>query len=366
MLNFIRIFRGSKCSPGGHSITPACRTLRLIASTTSVGLIATATCLGQEPAQQIQPATTITTAASHPTLDLRAYLNSPFNPADESSSPSSSSISGAAEADENAITDRLSHLALASDSNQPPPRRTYGKPHYADSSHNADGSNKWGFQVGGGFTLPIGGTHAYLTTSYDFQAAGGRNFSNKFRVFAEFDWHNFGFQTATLNNLLATYNKEILQYNLSNPGANIPLLTALGGTSHVWSFTVDPAYTFLQHEKFGSYVRGGVGFYHKTANFYTPSIGYYCDPYYGCYQYAANQTIDKYTSNAVGFEGGFGFTYRPSRFAGESFYAEGRYVFMNNSARPYSEGSSTSNYYNVFPQNSAKTTFIPVTFGLRF
>ena len=169
-----------------------------------------------------------------------------------------------------------------------------------------------------------------------------------------------------MNTLLRTYNKEILIFNIQNPGNPIPLLTSLGGTSHVWSFTINPMYNIMQSEKAGVYVIGGVGFYHKTANFTIPSVGVYCDPYYGCYQYAANQSIDKYTSNAVGFNGGFGFTYRPSRFAGERFYAEGRYVFVNNQPRPYSEGTSASSYYNVFPQNSAKTTYIPVTFGIRF
>jgi hypothetical protein len=339
-------------------MTSASRALRFIASATFVGLIASATCLAEQPteqpaqpaAQQIQPA-----SSSHPTLDLHAYLNTPLNSAEASSS--SSSMAEAASSDEAAATERLSHLSLASDK-QPPPRRTYGQPHYSDSTHNADGSNKWGFLVGAGFNLPVGGSHGDITTGFDFQGAGGRFFSKKFGVVAEFDWHHFGIDTGTLNRLLVIYN--------STCGVTSCGLTALGGTSHMWDFTIDPIYNFYQSEKFGSYIRGGVGFYHKTANFTIPSIGVYCDPYYGCFQYAANQTIDKYTSNAFGVEGGVGFTYRPSRFAGESFYAEGRYVFSDNSPRPFSRGSSTSNYFNVFPQNSDRTTIIPITFGLRF
>src|SRR6202044_1638369 len=101
------------------------------------------------------------------------------------------------------------------------------------------------------------------------------------------------------------------------------------------------------------------GFYHKTANFTVPTTGTYCDPYYGCYQYAANQTIDKYTSNAAGFNGGMGLTYKPSRFAGERFFAEVRYVFMDNSPR----AASNTNYY---PPNANQTYYVPITFGLRF
>ncbi len=59
-----------------------------------------------------------------------------------------------------------------------------------------------------------------------------------------------------------------------------------------------------------------------------------CDPFYGCIQYQANQTVDDYTSNAVGFDGGLGLTYKPSRFSGQKLYVEARYVFMDNSARP--------------------------------
>ncbi len=89
-------------------------------------------------------------------------------------------------------------------------------------------------------------------------------------------------------------------------------------------------------------------------------------PIYGCYTYQANQTIDKYTSNAFGVNGGVGMTYKFSRFAGEKFYVEARYVYTANSPRPFSYGDATGNGFNVFPQNSAKTTFIPVTFGVRF
>ena len=251
-------------------------------------------------------------------------------------------------------------LSLSSDSMQPPPRRRYGRPRYTDNSHNPDGSNKYGFLVGGGFTLPTGGTHNYLKTNYNFQVGGGRNFNKNLGLMAQFDWANFGIQTNTLNTLLATYN------NLGAVDQNGNPLTQLGGTSHVWSFTLDPVYNFTGGDKSGAYVVAGVGFYHKTANFTVPAIGQYFDPYYGLIQYQANQTIDKYTSNAVGVNAGVGFTYKPSRFANQRLYAEARYVYMANQPKPYSQGSSTSPYFNVFPQNSAKTTFIPVTFGVRF
>jgi hypothetical protein len=122
---------------------------------------------------------------------------------------------------------------------------------------------------------------------------------------------------------------------------------------------------FYTSDTWGAYVIGGGGFYHKTANFTTPVPAQACD-FYGCYVYTANATVDKYTSNAFGVNGGLGLTYKFSRFAGERFYVEARYVYTFNSKRPFDYGDVNFNNVNVFPQNSAKTGFIPVTFGVRF
>lgn len=247
---------------------------------------------------------------------------------------------------------------------QPPPRRYGRRPVYADSAHNADGSNKYTFFGGAGLTVPTGGSHAYLSPSYNFQVGGGRNFNKNFALLAQFDWANFGLQSGALNNLLLEYQ------GLCGTGCTGSAITQVGGHSHIWSFTVDPMYTFAQGEKAGAYVIGGAGFYHKIADITTPGVGTYCDYYYGCYQYQADQTIDNYTSNAFGVNGGVGFTYKPSRFGNEKFYAEARYVFTDNKPRPFFDGTTgtslSSTYFNVFPQNSARTTYIPITVGVRF
>jgi hypothetical protein len=241
-----------------------------------------------------------------------------------------------------------------SEDTQPPPRRHYGRrPTYSDSTHNADGSNKWTFVVGAGFNLPVGGTHGYATTSYRFQGGFGRNFNKNFGVLLQFDWDRFGIQTNTLNNLLALYNSL---------GAG---LSQLGGSSHVWSFTLNPIYNFAQHDNWGGYAVGGLGFYHKYTSFTTVATGTCFDPYYGYFTCQANQPIDWYTSNAFGLNGGLGLTYKFSRFADERFFAEVRYVYNFNQRRPF-DVSGTTSYFNAFPQASQPTTYIPVTFGIRF
>jgi hypothetical protein len=293
-------------------------------------------------------------APSLPPINLKASLAAPLDlsvPDDISYSSSTGSAEMA-----NAVD-----FSLNSET-QPPPRRRYSRPNYNDSHTNADGSAKYTFVVGGGFTLPVGGTHNYLSPSWKIQAGVGRNFNKTFGVIAQFDWDNFGIQTATLNNLLAIYNGPPLFFEdqTGNP------LSQISGTSHDWSFTLNPIINYYTSDTKGAYVIGGAGFYHKTASFSTPAIATACDIFGNCFAFQENQTFDSYTSNAFGLNGGVGFTYKLSRFASTKFYVEGRYVYTFNSPRAFSYGDANLNGLNVFPQNSAKTSYIPITFGLRF
>jgi hypothetical protein len=284
--------------------------------------------------------------ASSPPVDLKSELARPVDLTASGELNYSSSVGSEEMA-------KAEEFTLSNDADQPPPRRKYSRPNYSDSHTNADGSAKWAFFAGGGFTLPTGGTHNYATTSWKVQAGGGRNFNKTWGVMLQFDYDKFGMQTSTLNKQLALYNAL---------GAG---LTQLGGNLHDWSFTVDPIMNFYSSDTFGAYAVAGVGFYHKYTEFTTPGVGEYCDPFYGCYLYQADQPVDWYTSNAFGANGGLGLTYKFSRFASTKFYAEVRYVWTNNSRRPFDVSGKTS-YFNAFPQASAPTTYIPITFGVRF
>ena len=211
-------------------------------------------------------------------------------------------------------------------------------------------------------TLPLGNTSKYLNTSYGFQVGGGRNFNKNFSLMLQFDYDAFGFTGQTL------YNQSVLY----DPTDANGFIGNLDGKSHVWSLTINPVYNFLSREKLGAYVVGGVGFYHKTANFTIPTTGE--EDFFGeIIEFQANQTVDKYTSNAPGFNGGVGITYKPSRFAGERLYVEARYVFIDNSQKQgltlANENSAFGLAYtgnNFFPANSNRTTYIPIKAGIRF
>lgn len=282
---------------------------------------------------------------------LLASVSAPAGIASVSSSSSSSSWD--ADAAAGARFDLLG-------GSQPPPRRRYGRPNYASGNSNADGSPKYTFLAGMGLASPIGNTHKYETPSYDFQFGGGRNFNKHIGLLAQFDYDHFGLQGATLGNQLYVENIYSEMYF----GQTI---SQLDGSNHVWSFTLNPTFTLPTEGSWGTYAVLGGGFYHKVTNFTVPAES--CDPFYG-YCYTVNQNFDSYVSNAVGVNGGFGITHKISKFSNERFYLEARYVFIPNSQRfgytAATINSDTTNGTNLYPQNSNRTTYIPVKFGLRF
>jgi hypothetical protein len=265
---------------------------------------------------------------------------------------------------ENEIALNAAHFNFA-DAMQYGGGRRYGKPRYRGGNSNADGSSKWAFLAGVGLAQPVGNTYHYLTPSWGLQLGGGRNFNKNLSLLAQFDYDRFGLNARTLSNQSYIYFGDL---NAADNG--------LDANSHIWSFTIDPTYNIAVSEGLGAYVVVGAGFYHKVANFTLPATGEQCDPYYGCYYYTANQNIDHYSSNAPGFNGGIGFTYKFSRFANERFYGEVRYVVMLNSQRQgctaanygTSACSASNNYanYNLYPANSNRTTYLPIKFGIRF
>jgi hypothetical protein len=314
---------------------------------------------------QAQQSSSVESAQQAPLL--LASESAPLDLSSNNSSSSSSLSSDSATASDGKFLLNFDEL----NSTQPPPRRHYGRPNYSDSHSNPDGSAKWTFLAGGGLALPIGNTHKYETPSWAFQVGGGRNFNKTVGVIAQFDYDHFGLQGATLSNQEYVYNYYCTPAQVAL--GNCTIITNLDGNNHVWSFTVNPTFTLATEGSLGAYAVVGGGFYHKVTNFTVPTTGYYYDPYYGYIAYSANQVIDHYTSNAPGVNAGLGLTYKFSKFANERFYAEVRYVIVLNSQRygltPTNVGTSYGaayNGFNYYPQNSNRTTYFPIKFGIRF
>lgn len=284
------------------------------------------------------------------------------------------SFFGSSSSSSSSSSDTLAEDSLGSaapEGLQPPPRRRYGQPSYSGSNTNPDGSAKWTGLGGFGLTLPIGNTHKYETPSWGLQAGFGRDWSKTFGVIFQFDYDHFGLQGATLANQSYLYDYYCTSADQA-AGLCSPVTGVLDGNNHVWSFSLNPTYTFPTEGSAGAYLVVGVGFYHKVTNFTVPSVGEYCDPYYGCYEYQANQVIDHYTSNAPGFSPGVGLTWKFSKFSNQRMYVEARYVLVLDSQRygitAQSPAAILNSYAgnNLYPQNSNRTTYIPVKFGIRF
>jgi hypothetical protein len=257
-------------------------------------------------------------------------------------------------------------------------RRRYGAPRYRGNNTNADGSPKWMGYAGVGLSQPVGNTWKYDTPSWAFQVGAGRQFSSHVAVPVEFSWDNFGLTKRTLDNQFALYNNQISYFCTLNPANTascnsngVTPFTSLDGHAHVWSFSLQPTYTIYSGEGLGAYVLAGGGFYHKVTDFTVPVTGVGYDYYYGYYQYQANQTVDHYTSNAAGVDGGIGFTYKFSKFSNQRLYAEARYVVVFNPQRPGVTVTTpltpaSVSAANDYPANSNRTTYFPIKFGIRF
>jgi hypothetical protein len=298
-------------------------------------------------------------------------MASAASPLDLMSGSSSSSSSSSSDATVGANGEFLFSEA-ARDSAQPPPRR-YGRPNYSNGHSNPDGSNKFAFIAGGGASLPVGNTEKYETPSYDFQVGVGRNWSKSVGVMAQFDYDHFGLQGATIANEGYIFNYcTSAEYNAGecSPLGAAPAGTAtpIDGSNHMWSFTLNPTFTLATEGSMGAYVVVGGGFYHKVTDFTTPTTETYC--YYYCQEVEANATFDHYTSNAGGVNAGLGLTWKVSKFSNERFYMEGRYVVVFNSQRtgvtPQNVAGSSLTATDFYPANSNRTSYVPITVGIRF
>jgi len=335
--------------------------------------VAGALTLGAHAQQALQPAVAGTNAApatlfagvtSRP-MDLATLAGVGYSSSSDSLSPDD-----AAAADPSSLNFLGTSAAL-----QPPPRR-YGRPRYNDSSHNSDGSNKYVFEAGVGLTLPLGDTYHYFNTGYAFQVGGGRQFNKKFAVLLQFDYDHFGINRNTLDSQAALYNGTTTDDTGCGPGQGEDgCANFVDGSNHIWSFTLNPTYTFISGDKYGAYAVLGAGYYHKVTDFTTPEQGYY-DTYYGPIPVTENAVFDHYTSNAFGGNLGIGLTYKFSRFADERLFIEARYVVIDNAQRQgYTYADNTNGYVTTgpnadsndfFPANSNKTTYVPIKVGIRF
>jgi len=182
------------------------------------------------------------------------------------------------------------------------------------------------FDLGGGFTQPVGNTGRHLDEGWNVRGGAGVNFSQYVGAMVQVDYNRFGINGATLNS------------------AGFP-----GGDVSVFSATLNPIVHLTPRGHFDLYLIGGGGLYHRTQEFTAPGVAAVTgfDPFFGFYQTAipTTQVLSSYTVNKPGVNGGAGIAFG-TKWHGKIF-AEAR-------------------YNRIFMGNNTHTDYIPVTFGYRW
>jgi len=201
-------------------------------------------------------------------------------------------------------------------------------------SLRAEDWSKFNFNIGGGVTTPINPTANYAGVSGNFNVGAGYNFGKRSSIGGEFLWSGLPPNLFVIQPVRAPFGNV----NLFMMGANYRYHVDRIGQSH-----------------FGLYFTGGGGWYARRVsidkNFIVPP-GAVCSPIYFWWGYGCDtggfvvtETIAQKTTNAGGLNGGVGFTIRFGD-SGWKFYTESRYHYAWSPRVP--------------------TTFVPVTFGIRY
>jgi len=186
---------------------------------------------------------------------------------------------------------------------------------------------RFSFDVGGGFTKPLGHLENRLDTGWNVQAGAGINIIPWLGVMGQFMYTESG--------LNSTYLQSI-----SEPGGNF----------RMWGFSIDPIVRFNPRGAVGFYLIGGPGIYRRTVEFTQPTLATVTafDPFFGYFfpvNVPADQVIGRFGTTRFGMNGGGGVTVRMGN-SNAKLFAEARYIKM------YTRGTSTS--------------VLPVTFGIRW
>jgi hypothetical protein len=177
------------------------------------------------------------------------------------------------------------------------------------------------FDIGGGFTQPVGNTGRYLNDGWNVQGGVGYNFSNYIGVMGQLDFNSMGMNGAALGT------------------SGFP-----GGDIHVFSATVDPIVHLTPKSHFDLYAIGGGGLYHWYQQFSTPT-GVVSNSFAGSFPLVIPNVGDAYSVNKPGWNAGMGVALG-TKWHGKVF-AEARYV-------------------HIFLNNGERGDYVPVTFGFRW
>jgi opacity protein-like surface antigen len=182
------------------------------------------------------------------------------------------------------------------------------------------------FNLGAGFTSPVGGTSDRLKTGWNMQGGAGVNFNSRLGAMLQFNYNGNGLNDRTLANF------------------GVP-----DGDVSLWSLTVNPIVHLNPSGPVDFYVIGGGGLYSRTTRFTQPGIDVVTafDPWFGVFYPVAvpvSEILAEYTLMKPGVNIGAGLSFGMRGRA--KFYAEARWHRML--------------------MRDTHTDIIPVNFGIRF
>jgi hypothetical protein len=202
----------------------------------------------------------------------------------------------------------------------------------AFASANAQEFPKYTFEIGAGYTTPVGSVGPFLNEGWNLRAGVGGNFNAHLGAMVNVGYDSIGVNNATLGNI-----------GFGN------------GHVDVFHATVDPVVHLTPRSHLDFYLTGGGGLFHMYETFGSPetissaSTSYATGnvPLLGFYpgNYGGSQTLSNYSVNKPGFDVGGGVAI--GAFGHGKFFAEARWDHM-------------------FMNNGAHLDFLPVSFGFRW
>lgn len=189
-------------------------------------------------------------------------------------------------------------------------------------SLSAQETSHFAFQLGVGFTEPVGRTGMYTDVGYNTSAGVGYNFNS--------------------------YLGALIDLNVDSVGVNSPTLNSIGvhgGNVNVFSATLDPIVHVMPHSRMDVYVTGGGGEYRREQIFVAPLFSPVNNgaSYFGI---ASSGPIPSSSSvNRPGVDIGMGIAVG-GKWRGK-FYAEAK-------------------YNRIFLSGPFHMDYVPVTFGYRW
>jgi opacity protein-like surface antigen len=181
------------------------------------------------------------------------------------------------------------------------------------------------FDVGAGFSFPVGQTANHTKMGFNFVASGGPRFNRRFSLTADFSLHYLNVKNSFID-----------------PVSGVDL--SLGSIMRMWSLTANPTFEFIKQERFNSYATGGYGLYNRrldlASNGRVPAT-------------ACERFFDVCVSNPLAATGDL------SPYKGG--YNVGGGVMFGSHTKFFVE----MRYHHMFTTN-APTEIIPLSFGIRW